>query len=213
MPILLLQEVFTPLNNPRQAVKVEYPLVEILVIALCEYYTMRILYHFNYILVLFVSRNTLLAELIALDCPNNAAKHRSKPVQSHQGTQNRVGYLFTEFLKKALAGIEFWAVERNIADVDMRSTDDLFGTMRSGLVLVEGNACFYFVGNKVEKCLMTFWGHIGKKRGNQVAPQGFDCNVEIAKIVTEFRCPLRANATGGSTAACQKYASRSAFHH
>ncbi len=113
-----------------------------------------------------------------------------------KGLKDRVGYLFTEFLKKALAGIEFWAVGRNIADVDMGSTDDLFGTMRSGLVLVEGNACFYFVGNKVQKCLMAFWGHIGKKRGNQVAPQGFDCNVEITKVVTEFRCPLRANATG-----------------
>jgi hypothetical protein len=83
------------------------------------------------------------------------------------------------------------------ADVDMRSTDDLFGTMCSGLVLVERNACFYFVGNKVEKCLMAFWGHIGKKRGNQVVPQGFDRNVEITKVVTEFRCPLRANATEG----------------
>ena len=36
MPILSLQEAFTPLNDLRQAVKVEYPLVEILLIALCE---------------------------------------------------------------------------------------------------------------------------------------------------------------------------------
>jgi hypothetical protein len=36
MPILSLQEAFAALNDPRQAVEVEYPLIEILLIALCE---------------------------------------------------------------------------------------------------------------------------------------------------------------------------------
>lgn len=36
MPKLSLQEAFAPLQDPRQMVKVEYPLMEILVIALCE---------------------------------------------------------------------------------------------------------------------------------------------------------------------------------
>lgn len=36
MSLLSLQEAFAPLNDPRQAVKVEYPLIEILLIALCE---------------------------------------------------------------------------------------------------------------------------------------------------------------------------------
>jgi hypothetical protein len=36
MPILSLHEAFAPLNDPRQAVKVEYPLIEILIIVLCE---------------------------------------------------------------------------------------------------------------------------------------------------------------------------------
>jgi predicted transposase YbfD/YdcC len=36
MSLLSLEEAFAPLNDPRQAVKVEYPLIEILAIALCE---------------------------------------------------------------------------------------------------------------------------------------------------------------------------------
>jgi hypothetical protein len=36
MPILALQEAFAPLNVPRQAVKAEYSLIEILLIAPCE---------------------------------------------------------------------------------------------------------------------------------------------------------------------------------